>query len=124
MIASPSDVATERKNIRDVVHEWNAIHSEDQQIVLMPLGWETHASPKMGDSAQNIINKQVLDRCDLLIAVFWTRLGSPTGSSPSGTVDEIEKHLGASKPVMIYFSNAPVRPESVDDEQYAALRAF
>lgn len=69
MIASPSDVATERRNIRDVIHEWNAIHSEDQQIVLMPLGWETHASPKMGDSAQNIINKQVLDRCDLLIAV-------------------------------------------------------
>lgn len=124
MIASPSDVAKERRNIRDVIHEWNAIHSADQQIVLMPLGWETHASPKMGDSAQNIINKQVLDRCDLLIAVFWTRLGSPTGESPSGTVEEIERHLAASKPAMIYFSNAPVHPESVDDEQYAALRAF
>ena len=25
---------------------------------------------------------------------------------------------------MLYFSNAPVRPDSVDDEQYKALREF
>jgi hypothetical protein len=58
------------------------------------------------------------------IAVFWTRLGSPTGIAPSGTVEEIEEHLGAGKPAMIYFSLAPVRPDSVDSSQYAALRAF
>src|SRR5205814_8286775 len=73
---------------------------------------------------QAIINKQVLAECDLLIAVFWTRLGSPTGKSPSGTVEEIEEHLKAGKPAMIYFSSAPVRPESVDQKQYKALLQF
>lgn len=124
MIASPGDVATERQNIRNVIDEWNTIHAQDRQIVLLPMGWETHASPMMGDRGQAIINKQILEHCDLLVAVFWTRLGSPTGEASSGTVEEITKHLDAGKPAMIYFSNAPVRPDSVDEDQYRALRDF
>jgi len=124
MIASPSDVATERQIVRDVVSGWNAIHAQDRQLVLLPCAWETHASPAMGDRAQAIINKQLLKQCDLLVAVFWTRLGSPTGEAKSGTVEEINEHLAASKPAMLYFSDAPVRPDSVDDEQYRALRDF
>src|SRR5206468_6654815 len=95
MIASPSDVPQERRLARDVIEEWNAIHAEDRGIVLMPVGWETHSSPEMGDRPQAIINRQLLRNSDLLIAVFWTRLGSPTGAAQSGTVEEIEEHLGA-----------------------------
>lgn len=124
MIASPSDVATERTVIRDVIHAWNAVHSEKEDIVLMPIGWESHSSPSMSDRPQAIINKQVLTDTDLLIAVFWTRLGSPTGKAPSGTVEEIEEHLKAGKPAMIYFSSAPVVPESIDQKQYKALLKF
>ena len=51
-------------------------------MILMPVGWDTHASPEMGDRAQAIINKQVLKNADLVVAAFWTRLGSPTGVSP------------------------------------------
>lgn len=92
--------------------------------MLLPCAWETHASPAMGDRAQAIINKQLLKQCDLLVAVFWTRLGSPTGQATSGTVEEINEHLGAGKPAMIYFSEAPVRPDSVEHAQYKALRDF
>ena len=124
MIASPGDVAAERGVAREVINEWNSIHSEDKSIVLMPVGWESHTSPAMGGRAQEIINTQVLENSDLLVAVFWTRLGTPTGGSPSGTVEEIEKHIRAGKPTMIYFSSAPVRLESVNEEQYHALRDF
>jgi len=124
MIASPNDVATERQIIRDVTNGWNAIHAQDRQVVLLPCSWETHASPAMGDRAQGIINKQLLKQCDLLVAVFWTRLGSPTGKAASGTVEEINEHLAAGRPAMIYFSDAPVRLDSVDDVQYKALRNF
>lgn len=124
IIASPSDVATERQLIRDVIHEWNAVHAEDRKIVLMPIGWETHSTPEMGDRPQAIINKQLLKSCDLLVAVFWTRLGSPTGVAASGTVEEINEHLASGKPAMIYFSAVPVRIDSVDTEQYENLRAF
>jgi len=124
MIASPSDVPQERQLIRDVIQEWNAINSESTNLVLMPIGWETHSSPAMGAPAQDIVNKQVLEGCDLLVASFWTRIGSPTGEAPSGTVEEIRKHLDAGRPAMVYFSSAPVRPDSIDEAQYAALKEF
>ena len=124
MIASPSDVAQERRLMRDVIQEWNVIHAEDRNIVLMPVGWETNSSPDMGDRPQAILNKQLLTTCDLLVAVFWARLGTPTGVAASGTVEEINEHLAAGKPVMIYFSSAPVRLDSVNAEQYERLRTF
>ena len=124
MIASPSDVSKERNIIRDVISDWNVTNARDRNVVLLPLSWETHTSPEMRDRPQEIINRQLLYDADLLVAVFWTRLGSPTGVAPSGTVEEIEKHLKADKPAMIYFSSVPVHPDSIDNEQYSALKAF
>jgi hypothetical protein len=124
MIASPGDVPRERVIARDVIHEWNAINATDRRIVLLPIGWDTHSAPSMADTAQAVINSQVLRRADLLIAIFWTRLGTPTGEYASGTVEEIEKHIESGKPAMIYFSSAPVAPDSIDQEQYAALVEF
>jgi hypothetical protein len=124
MIASPSDVIQERIAIRDAIAEWNTVHALDRKTVLMPVGWETHSVPEMGDRPQAIINKQILKDADLLIAVFWTRIGSPTGASPSGTIEEIEEHLKARKPAMIYFSSVPVRADSIEENQYKALMEF
>jgi len=124
MIASPSDVISERSIVREIIYEWNVVHADVKKIVLLPVGWESHSSPTMGDRPQSIINKQILNDCDLLIGVFWTRIGSPTGEYNSGSVEEIEEHIKAGKPVMLYFSNVPVRPDSVDNEQYDSLKKF
>jgi len=90
----------------------------------MPIGWETHSVPDAGDRPQAIINGQLLKDADLLVVMFWTRIGSPTGVAQSGTVEEIEEHIRAGRPAMIYFSSAPVRPDSIDNDQYSALKAF
>lgn len=124
MIASPGDVADERAIIQNAIYQWNATHATDRKVVLLPVAWETHSSPQMGDRPQAIINKQILFDCDILVAAFWTRIGSRTGAAQSGTVEEIQEHLAAGKEALIYFSNAPVRLDSVDSAQYEALRAF
>lgn len=124
MIASPGDVASERTIIRDVIYEWNAVHSISRKIVLMPIGWESHSSPEMGDTPQAIINKQVLDKCDILVGVFWTRIGTPTSEYASGTVEEIEKHISSDKPAMLYFSSQPVVMDTVDLNQIEELKKF
>lgn len=124
MIASPGDIRQERLLAREALWNWNYLHCERMKIVLMPIGWDTHSAPAMGDRPQGIINKQVGERSDLLIGIFWTRLGTPSGEADSGTVEEIEKHLAAGKPAMLYFSSTPVRPESVDAKQFAALTKF
>jgi acetyl-CoA carboxylase biotin carboxyl carrier protein len=124
MIASPSDVQTELTVAREIIGAWNQVNSQHHKIVLMPLHWSTHSTPTMSDSAQAAINKQVLANADVLIAVFWTRIGSPTQNFESGTIEEIQEHIASGKPALLYFSSMPVRLESVDAEQYAALQRF
>jgi hypothetical protein len=120
MIASPGDVASQRAIAREVIHEWNAVHSQARGIVLLPVGWESHSSPEMGKAAQAIINEQVLEKCDLLVGIFWTRIGTPTADYASGSVEETERIIALGKPVMLYFSSQPVVLDAVDLEQYAA----
>ena len=121
MIASPSDVEPERLIIREVIYDWNAVHSEEKSIVLLPVGWESHSSPEMGARPQEIINRQTLDKCDLLVGVFGTRIGSETGEYPSGTVEEIEEHIALGKPAMVYFSKRLENSDNFETEQYAKL---
>lgn len=124
LIASPSDVVKERKAIPEVIHSWNAVNSRRYGIMLEPVLWETHASPEMGDRPQSIINRQLVEDCDVLIGTFWTRLGTHTGKAESGTLEEIEEFRKAGKPVLLYFSSVPVVLDSVDAEQYKKLREF
>lgn len=124
MIASPGDVASERSIIRDVIYEWNAVHSRAREIVLLPIGWESHSSPEMGSSPQEIINNQVLGKCDLMVGVFWTRIGTKTDEYASGTVEEVERHIETGKPAMLYFSSQPVALDTVDPEQVSMLKKF
>ncbi|EGR2354505.1 DUF4062 domain-containing protein [Vibrio alginolyticus] len=123
-LASPSDVATERKIAREVINKWNDLHSEKTGIILQAIGWESHSYPAMGDRAQGILNKQILQDADFLIGMFWTRIGTPTGNHESGTLEEIREHINKGKPAMICFSEQPVQMGSVDPEQYQKLMVF
>ncbi|MCW2264273.1 nucleoside 2-deoxyribosyltransferase [Gluconobacter cerinus] len=124
LIASPSDVPKERQAISDCLHAWNALHSKDTGKVLLPVMWESHSAPSMTERAQGVINEQLVRSCDMLIGVFWTRLGSPTGKAKSGTVEEVNWFMRQKKPVMLYFSKAPIDPEKLDTKQFEELKEF
>lgn len=124
MIASPSDVPQERKIVREVLHEWNDIHALREKVILAPTAWETHSSPELGARPQELINNRLLKHCDILIGVFWTRIGTPTGEQASGTVEEILRHAEEGKPALVYFSSAPVAPESLDIAQWTEVQSF
>jgi hypothetical protein len=124
MIASPGDVQAERSVVREVVSEWNSTNGAHSNVMLLAVGWETDVAPEMGDAPQNIIDKRILKDADLVVGMFWTRLGTPTASYASGAVEEIEEHLKAHKPAMLYFSSAPAPLDSVDADQYRALKSF
>ncbi|MGI8553379.1 MAG: DUF4062 domain-containing protein [Dehalococcoidia bacterium] len=124
MIASPSDVATERRIVSDLIHEWNSLNSMDMKLVLLPVLWETHAFPQMGDHPQSIVNKQILTNSDILVGVFWTRIGSPTREEISGTVEEINRFRAAGRPVLLYFSELPIPAGELDRAQYEKVQEF
>ena len=71
MIGSPSDLSEERLAATAAVNEWNAQHADAEGAVLLPFTWETHAMPTSGVRPQSAINDQLVDRCDILIGMFW-----------------------------------------------------
>lgn len=124
LIASPGDTVASRQVVKEAIEDWNSLNAEETGLILLPVLWERDATPEMGDRPQQIINRQLVDAADLLIGLFWTRLGTPTAEADSGTVEEIERCIDADKPVLLYFSDVPVVPDSVDPEEYKRLRAF
>lgn len=103
MIGCPGDVQEEVKIAKEVINHWTSIHAEQNHMVLLPIDWIANSYPEHGAHPQKILNKQLSDRSDLLIAIFGSRLGTPTDTSLSGTIEEIEEHLKVGKPVMILF---------------------
>jgi hypothetical protein len=124
MIGSPSDLAEERLSATDAINEWNALHADVEGAVLLPVRWETHALPTSGVRPQSAINDQLVDRCDILIGMFWTKVGTSTGVAASGTVEEIDRFVAAGKPAMLYFSERKVSNGKVDPKQATKLKKF
>ena len=124
LIASPGDVGDERNVIPELINEWNGINATVSKVVLMPIKWETHSAPLLGDRPQAIINQQLVKDCDILVGVFWTRIGTNTGVALSGTAEEIEQFVSLKKPVMLYFSQALVEPDKIDIGQFTILKTF
>jgi hypothetical protein len=123
LIASPSDVRTERDAVESAIHEWNANHHAEKGIILLPVRWETHSYPGSGDRPQGILNKQIVDSGHLLIGIFGNRLGTPTGKARSGTIEEIEEFRKTGRYVALYFSGAPI-PRDADRDQLDALEQY
>lgn len=124
LIASPSDLVDERIAAIEVINDWNAQHSASEAMVLLPVAWETHSRPETGDRPQAILNRQFVDDCDILVGMFWARLGTDTGKAPSGSVEEIDRTAAAGKPVMLYFSDRPIAPSAINVDQFSKLSNF
>jgi hypothetical protein len=123
LISSPSDVEAECATVRSAIYDWNSSFSRNLGITLEPVQWKTHAYPESGDRPQAIINKQIVDESDMVIAVFGHRIGTSTGAAQSGTIEEIERLRQKGKRVAVYFSNAPI-PRDHDSEQLRLLNKY
>lgn len=123
MIASPADVPEARDAVHTALTRWNEANTAARNVALVPLRWETTAVPMLGDHPQALINQQLVEKADIVFALFGSRLGSATPSAASGTAEEIEEAQRAGKPVHLYFSTAP-HPYDVDASQLQSLQEF
>lgn len=124
MIGSPSDIKEEISIAREVLNNWNNLNSEKNRIVLLPIHWSISSYPAMGKHPQKLLNEQLVEKSDLMICIFGTRLGSPTDTEISGTVEEIEEHRKAGKDVMVFFRNTIDDISSVDLQQLQKIKDF
>jgi len=106
-LAAPSDVTEELIVVEGVVRDWNLQHGQQLGVRVELVNWRTHTRPATGKRPQALVNKQAFDACDLVVAVFWSRFGTPTGRAASGTEEEIRRGIKQRKPVLVYFSDRP-----------------
>ena len=104
LIASPSDLAEERQAASDAVNDWNTPtrgrrvggsvaqssmkHTPDHRLTLRP---------------RRRLTGQLLVYRDILIGMFWTKIGTKTGVAESGTVEETDEIGAAGKHALLYF---------------------
>lgn len=125
VIASPSDLEAERRAIPNLFVQWNRAN---RGIHLTPVMWETSSVPAYGDHPQHILDDQMIERADLLVALFWSKIGSPTPSASSGTIEEIREFIRRKGPkrVMVYFCTRHVAqsPDEIDPTAIALIKEF
>lgn len=124
LIGGPGDTREFKDSAYRIINEWNAIHSEARGLILLPIRWELDSRPQYGSHPQTIINDQLVDRCDAMIAVFRDHLGTPTESNVSGTVEEFERVHKAGKPVFIYLYEGPPDREKARTDSFRLLEEF
>ncbi len=122
LLISPSDVEAERDAITKLVESWNAQIGKNLNVNIDLTKWKTHSTPDMSKSPQDVLNRQIVDDCDLGIAIFWSKVGSPTKGYISGSVEEIERLLKNDKRVLVYFCERPVPQNFLKNNQFNKLQ--
>ena len=124
-VISPSDVAAERDVLETVVGELNRDMASRQRRVIHLWRWEKDARPGLHvRGAQGLIDELMdISEADIVVAIFWTRLGTPVGDARSGTEHELKQAWAAweerGRPdVLVYFCDRAHSPTSDELEQW------
>ena len=124
VLSCPTDVEIEKAVIESVINDFNRTIGTNLDINLNLKHWSTDSYAQSGGAAQELLNKQFIYESDMIICIFWGRMGTPTEKYESGTAEELQEAIIAGKQVFLYFSNAPIPPKELDSEKYARVQEF
>jgi hypothetical protein len=131
-LASPGDVAAERRYVEEIIAELNRTVASDKGVLFQVVRWENDAFPGYGQDAQALINAQIaeMSKYALFVGIMWNRLGTPTLRATSGTVEEFERAVQAWKQnkqpdIWFYFRQSASTLDTEDQlEQRKKVLAF
>lgn len=126
LISCPSDIKDEMEIIKRIVEKHNSSIAYEYDYSIRIKHWSIDTYPELENHPQSIINSQLVDSCDGVIAIFWTRFGTPTTKYNSGTEEEIERLLNQHRPILLYFSDLSIKPSVLKEnlEQYNRVQSF
>ncbi|MER7547217.1 hypothetical protein ABTW95_29835 [Spirillospora sp. NPDC127506] len=111
LISAPGDVPIEDMAIsRKTISQWNLNLGRHVGLTVLPVSWTEHAVAEFGERPQAILNQQIVEEADLAVALFYDRLGTPTGEAESGTAEEIKVLVDAGKSVAVLVNSTPRSP--------------
>ncbi len=124
LISAPGDVPSEDIDVAiATINRWNVIYGQQFGAVVVPVHWQVHSAAEYGTRPQESLNAQLVEPADILIALFWHRLGSATGRAQSGTVEEIHEAHGNGAYVAVLRCERDF-PHDVNADQVTKLREF
>ena len=123
-VGAPSDVDEAHDVIRGQIEQWNRDHGPLSGARVEFTNWRTHSHPAAGGRPQALLNKQVVDQCDIMVGIFNARFGSPTGVADSGTEEEIRRSIKHGKIVMVYFANLPTPKRNKARNEFERIEKF
>ena len=103
LISCPSDIENRGfiNTIKDIVYNFNTNYGFKIGVSIRILYWKDSSYPEYGDTPQDIINRQIVDNADAVIAVFGNVFGTATSRYGSGTEEEIEKMISSGKQIFL-----------------------
>lgn len=123
-LACPGDLVSERSKFPRLIDTVNSLRAHNLGFHLEAVGWE-RVIPSFR-RPQCLINRE-LEQADLVVVLFWNRIGSPSskGSSTTGTVEEFELarrlHAASERPLTwVYFR----KPTAEGGQQLESLTEF
>jgi hypothetical protein len=125
LISCPGDITSEDLGtVTEVINRWNVIYGPAVNAAIVPVRWELHSAAAYGERTQASLNEQLVKDADIVIALFWHRLGSPTGEAESGTIEEIETAHGNGAYVGILRCTRDIPQDAADPDQLQRLRDY
>ena len=107
LLSCPSDMDSEREIIQQAVRKFNEQVASFKNIYFDIKHWSKDVLFSYG-APQQRINEEIVYPADLIIALFGTKLGTPTERYISGTIEEIAKMIEMNKQVFICFSEKDI----------------
>jgi hypothetical protein len=132
ILASPKDVRDERDELEAAVADINRGIAAEHGYHIDVHRWETDSYPQMHlQGPQGLIDEKFqIHDSDVVVGIFWTRLGTRLPEGRTGTEHELGlaydswKQRGTPQ-VMVYFKMAPRFPVSVGEiDQWKGVFEF
>lgn len=124
LLSAPGDAEQECKAADDELQKINRTHSNETGIDFYPTDWRRDSRADSGDEPQKLLNRQIVEDADIILAIFKERFGTPTSQYGSGTEEEIMLGLEMGKSVLVYFWNPGPDFVPKDADQYAKIAAL
>jgi hypothetical protein len=125
LISAPGDVTkADIRTVSEAIGRWNASYGQEFGAIVVPIHWGANSAAEHGGRPQASLNAQLVESADIVVALFWHRLGSETGAAESGTVEEIQEAGERGAYVAILHCARDYPQGEVDVGQLERLEAF
>lgn len=125
LISAPADVFDYVETVKKAINDYNNGQGLIDNIRFTQKNWKEHALPSYGKSAQTIINEQITNQAEIVIALFGAKFGEPTEKYSSGTLEEIETVHKNGGLVWTFFGKGKIVDVSrIDPEQLKKVQEY